>query len=890
MYRSTTKRTRLCKDAAGYRPAGGHRFRALRFERLEVRHLLAAVSWTGLGDGQLWSDPNNWSAEAVPVAGDDVSINLPGNPTIVYSAAAGNTTVNSLNGSDSLSITGGSLTVTANSTVSGSFSMTGGTLTATGSGVSFLASGPTTINGASLYATASATLSFPSATSYAADPAVSWASTTWQASGANSVLDLPSVTSVTGSTGYDAGLNIQALAGGEVDLPELTGNAGGEVSLESDGSGSLLNVPLVTSFDSYSYVFNPVLQVTNYGNINDGDQSLAVSNVGVVIDPTGTLSVGVLQLGSGSTLSGSGTIPGSLINSGTIYVGGNGTAGTLSVSGNFTQTSGGALDIDVGGTAAGTQFDQLLVQGAVSLDGSINSSLINSFVPSPGTDLQIIQGASISGIFSTVTGATLPDGTSLRPEYLPTEVSLIPMLSVLPPANQTMLAGVSQVFSLGSFADPNPGPWTVDVNWGDGTQDAVFATDSLGTLPAQSHTYALAGSETVTVTVTNPASGQFGTAYFQVVDVSLLLALSGPTSLVAGGPASGADAGIGTYTLSVTNAGPSNASDVTVTDAIPPVSGATETFNVLSGGGSVSTVGTVTTWNEGVLASGASALLQIVVTADPTTAAGSIISQSATLTDLEAGETNPGVIATTSLDTTVTRVVGLDVTESASPAGNLIAGLAGSDTVTYVVTVTNLPYSAANRNGGFSDATGVTATDTLNLDASVATLPAGATATFTYTVLVSDAGLTGSVVDNVVTVGTATALGSSSTTTYSTTTTVDTQAGLSLVQQGPASVVAGTTITYSLSVTNTGPSDAADVSLTDSLPAANATLVFQSPGAGFTAGTVPVVGAAGGSIIWTGLSLAAGASAHFIVVVATNGSAPCIVARIWTWAATLPSR
>ena len=145
MYRSTTKRTRLCKDAAGYRPAGGHRFRALRFERLEVRHLLAAVSWTGLGDGQLWSDPNNWSAEAVPVAGDDVSINLPGNPTIVYSAAAGNTTVNSLNGSDSLSITGGSLTVTANSTVSGSFSMTGGTLTATGSGVSFLASGPTTI-------------------------------------------------------------------------------------------------------------------------------------------------------------------------------------------------------------------------------------------------------------------------------------------------------------------------------------------------------------------------------------------------------------------------------------------------------------------------------------------------------------------------------------------------------------------------------------------------------------------------------------------------------------------------------------------------------------------------------------------------------------------------
>jgi hypothetical protein len=94
----------------------------------------------------------------------------------------------------------------------------------------------------------------------------------------------------------------------------------------------------------------------------------------------------------------------------------------------------------VAGTAAGTQFDQLLVQGAVALDGSINSSLINSFVPNPGTALQIVQGAGISGIFGTVTGATLPDGTSLRPEYFPTEVSLIPMLGVLPPANQTVLA------------------------------------------------------------------------------------------------------------------------------------------------------------------------------------------------------------------------------------------------------------------------------------------------------------------------------------------------------------------------------------------------------------------------------------------------------------------
>ena len=58
----------------------------LRSEPLEVRALLAVVNWTGLGDGTNWTNPANWSNDAVPGAGDDVTINVAGHPTITIAS------------------------------------------------------------------------------------------------------------------------------------------------------------------------------------------------------------------------------------------------------------------------------------------------------------------------------------------------------------------------------------------------------------------------------------------------------------------------------------------------------------------------------------------------------------------------------------------------------------------------------------------------------------------------------------------------------------------------------------------------------------------------------------------------------------------------------------
>ena len=88
--------------------------------------------------------------------------------------------------------------------------------------------------------------------------------------------------------------------------------------------------------------------------------------------------------------------------------------------------------------------------------------------------------------------------------------------SVTSPGDQSAVEGASTPFTLGSFVDPDGGPWSVDVNWGDGTADSTFVTSTAGSLGSLNHTYAEEGSDTVKVTVTDSTSLS-GSATFQVV-------------------------------------------------------------------------------------------------------------------------------------------------------------------------------------------------------------------------------------------------------------------------------------------------------------------------------------------------------------------------------------
>src|SRR6185295_5160601 len=81
--------------------------------------------------------------------------------------------------------------------------------------------------------------------------------------------------------------------------------------------------------------------------------------------------------------------------------------------------------------------------------------------------------------------------------------------SVTAAAAQSSNEGENHSFALGSFTDPGPdGPWSVDVDWGDGSTHASFGKSGPGSLGTQDHIYADGPNDyTVTVKVTEAGSG-----------------------------------------------------------------------------------------------------------------------------------------------------------------------------------------------------------------------------------------------------------------------------------------------------------------------------------------------------------------------------------------------
>ena len=238
-------------------------------EALEPRQLLATVNWISATSGS-WDAAANWSTNAVPGTNDDVVINVSGaTPTVTISSNV--ESIHSITADDPLAISGGSLSVAANSSISGGLSMTGGSLTASGSGVSFTVTGTTTVPGASLYAQGGSVLALPGLTSYSGGGLL--VHSTLSASGANSLLSLPNLQTITVAAEYGSYVQVGPTQGGDVELPALTQITGPAYLSSSNGSGTL-NVPDLSSF-------------TGGGTISDSG---------------GTLSLPALTNASGSTL------------------------------------------------------------------------------------------------------------------------------------------------------------------------------------------------------------------------------------------------------------------------------------------------------------------------------------------------------------------------------------------------------------------------------------------------------------------------------------------------------------------------------------------------------------------------------------------------------------
>ena len=185
-----------------------------------------------------------------------------------------------------------------------------------------------------------------------------------------------------------------------------------------------------------------------------------------------------------------------------------------------TDGSTGFNAADLTGTAAKPLAARL---GALASNGGPTQTLL------PQTGSPAINAGENSSVPSGVTtdqrGYTRVVGTAV--DIGSVEVQPAPTVTVTAPAAQTANVGVSKSFSIGSFtATGTTAPYAVDVAWGDGTADTKFALTAAGTVTAQAHTFAKAGTDTVTVTVTD-AAGHSGKTTFTVAVAAATQSITG---------------------------------------------------------------------------------------------------------------------------------------------------------------------------------------------------------------------------------------------------------------------------------------------------------------------------------------------------------------------------
>src|SRR5207247_2491818 len=313
------------------------------------------------------------------------------------------------------------------------------------------------------------------------------------------------------------------------------------------------------------------------------------------------------------------------------------------------------------------------------------------------------------------------------------------------------------------------------------------------------------------------------------------------------------------YTVKVENLGPSDNTGFTVTDTLA----AGTSFVSATTPDCANSGGTVTCTSAG-LASGASVTWTITAHVSASYS-GTTVDNTAAIATSATPDNVPGNNSSTT-HTPVDKNADLKVTKTA-PA-TVVAG-------------TDLSYTVKVENLGPSDNTGFTVTDTLAAGTSFvsattpdcansggtvtctsAGLASGASVTWTITAHVS-ASYSGTTVDNTAAIATSATPdnvpGNNSSTTH---TPVDKNADLKVTKTAPATVVAGTDLSYTVKVENLGPSDNTGFTVTDTLAA----------GTSFVSATTPDCANSGGTVTCTSAGLASGASVTWTITAHVSAS------------------
>ena len=523
----------------------------------------------------------------------------------------------------------------------------------------------------------------------------------------------------------------------------------------------------------------------------------------------------------------------------------------LYATGNGIQAAGSVVSWSLQAIGAGAS-EMVTVTVKVDSTGTLtNIAKVFSSSPDPDTDdLRDIHSTVVTGADLSVTKTATDDGSPAIGEFITYTI----LVSNNGPDNATNVA-VSDTLPPGvTFSTASGGGTEAGgvVTWAAIPALAVGADTTLTVEVTIDQSvdltnWAVAASATGDPNPANNAAFAFTPAPGASADLSMQ-----KTATDDGSPVVGEQV---TYELTVSNAGPSTASIVVVTDTLP--SGVT--FVAASGSGTEA--GGVVTWSAiPTLAVGADTTLTVTVTMDqPTTltntgAVTAATNDPSTANNVDTAATTPDPSAD------------LSILKTAADDGSPVVG----EQITYTLTVTN---------NGPNTAAGIVVTDTLPGGVSyvsssvggshsggvvtwgpIASLASGSNRVFTATVTITAT-------------GTLTNTGAVTSTTFdpslannkaTAVTAPGASADLEVEKTGPATVTAGTQAVYTITVTNNGPTTATNVVVTDTLPTG---MTFAS--------SVPAPASqVGRAVTWSPIaSLANGASQVFTLTANVSPSA-----------------
>ncbi|MEX2168356.1 MAG: hypothetical protein WD851_03525 [Pirellulales bacterium] len=198
-----------------------------------------------------------------------------------------------------------------------------------------------------------------------------------------------------------------SLFGGQLEFTQnLTNNAAGFIS----GNGTLIaRTGLVnTGTMNFSGAANVVGDVTNSATgkiISAGGGPTTffddVTNQGQIRTSAGAFTVFFGSVSGAGTFTG----PGTVNFEGDLKPGNS--AAAVQFAGDVAFGSDAALQLELGGVAAASQYDRLNVTGELALGGALELSLINGFNPSLGDSFDILDWGTLSGTFDTLQLPTL---------------------------------------------------------------------------------------------------------------------------------------------------------------------------------------------------------------------------------------------------------------------------------------------------------------------------------------------------------------------------------------------------------------------------------------------------------------------------------------------------